>query len=295
MSELAFDKYQGLGNDFVLLDGDAALLDPADAELVRRLCDRRFGVGADGLLLAARPHSGGALRMVYYNADGSFAETCFNGLRCIALHAARTGRVRRGEEFIIESPTGDVRALVEEETDIARIELAGPSFVPAEVPILAEAEVIDAELEFSFGRVRGTALAIGNPHFVVWREGATLAQLRKESEKIGGAVERAPLFPRATNLELASVVDGSIVRMAVWERGVGPTLACGSGATATVCAGVREGRLPAGVPVKVLMAGGELTVAVAPDISRVIVVGGAAFVFSGSIEKRVIGLEVIAR
>jgi len=282
---LAFHKYQGLGNDFVLFDGEALkAFDPIDPLFIRWICDRRFGVGADGILLAVPPLARGAVRMIYYNADGSFSETCFNGLRCTALHAAREGWAKRGENFIVESPTGDVIALVETDSDLTRIELAGPSFEPEQVPVKSTFPVIESLLDVAGMPLTGTALSIGNPHFVVWRGQGDLEQLNRDSRLIGASVEKAEVFPRMTNFELARAVSPTEAIMAVWERGVGPTLACGSGATATVCAGVKAGRLNAGVPVKVRMAGGDLQIEVSPDFARVAVVGGATYVFSGSLQ-----------
>jgi diaminopimelate epimerase len=291
MTSLKFEKYQGLGNDFVLFSGDELryFAEPKP-DTIRRICDRRFGIGGDGILLAMRPSTGGATRMIYYNADGSFAETCFNGLRCIALHAARHGLARHDETFIIESPTGPITAMVAGGDGPASIEMAGPTFEPSKVPVQSAAEIIDRELGFAGFSLTGTALSIGNPHFVVWRENSSLSDLRVESERIGGAIEKAPVFPKFTNFELATVLHRTSIEMAVWERGVGPTLACGSGATATVCAGVRTGRLDADKPVKVRMPGGELSVEVDSKLKLARVVGGAEFVFSGEIDAGKVGL-----
>jgi len=284
MPHIPFYKYQGLGNDFIFFDGDAlGYFDPIRPRAVQRLCDRRFGIGADGIILVAPPTGAGVVRMKYYNADGSFSETCFNGLRCTALHAARAGLAGRGKEFIVESPTGDVMAFVPFEKDDVSIELAGPTFDPALTPVRSEKPLIDAAVEIAGMPLIGTALSIGNPHFVVWQGEGDLAALGRQTRLIGAAVEKADLFPNATNFELAVAHSREEVLMAVWERGVGPTLACGSGATATVCAGVRTGRLRAGTPVRVTMAGGTLSISVAEDFSRVTVRGGASFVFDGFI------------
>ncbi len=284
-----FYKYQGLGNDFILLDEDNALqFQTPKVKFIQALCDRRLGIGGDGLLIVLPPSTNAAIKMVYYNADGSFAETCFNGLRCVALHAVRSGRAKYNEPFIIESPTGPVNATVDALNGEASIELDGPNFNPEIVPVVSKNEVIEGRLAFAFGSMIGTALSIGNPHFVVWRENTSLVELTRESEQIGREVEKSHHFPQATNFELASLRSSSLIEMAVWERGVGPTLACGSGATATVCAGVKSGRLQPGKPIRVRMPGGELTVEVAEDFSRVRVVGGAKFVFDGNIELKII-------
>ncbi len=289
---ISFEKYQGLGNDFVLFDHEhAQFLAPANPAVIQSICNRRLGIGADGILLILPSETGATLKMMYYNADGSFAETCFNGLRCVALHALRSGRVKADETFIIESPTGPVTARVSSLSGQATIELDGPKFEPTQVPVESDRELIEGRLAFSFGSLIGTALSIGNPHFVVWRESAMLSELDAESRRIGGEVEKSHHFPRATNFELASVRTSSLVEMTVWERGVGPTLACGSGATATVCAGVKAGRLMAGHPIRVRMPGGELSVEVDADFGRVHVVGGADFVFNGTIPLKNIGLK----
>jgi diaminopimelate epimerase len=289
---LHFDKYQGLGNDFVLLDGEnALLLSPPKPEVIQAICNRRFGIGSDGLILILNPESTAAIKMIYYNADGSFAETCFNGLRCVALHAVRSGRVEYDTTFIIESPTGPVTASVDSTSGKASIELDGPSFNPALVPVISDREVIEERLSFAFGALQGTALSIGNPHFVAWQENTLLSELIKESKRIGADVENSRHFPRATNFELASVRSQSLVEMAVWERGVGPTLACGSGATATVCAGVKSGRLQSDRPINVRMQGGELSIEVDSNYRRVKVIGGEEFVFEGKISLSSIGLK----
>jgi diaminopimelate epimerase len=285
MSKIEFEKYQGLGNDFVLFFGESlAHFDPVNPAAIRWICNRKFGIGADGILLAARPVNGGAVRMIYYNSDGSFSETCFNGLRCMALHAVHHHLAKRGEEFIIESSAGKVRALVRTDSDKASTILAGPTFEPDFVPVKASGPVIEQQLNISGMPLIGTALSIGNPHFVVWRGQGDLDLLNNEVGLMGRQVERDPLFPRATNFELACAESPTSVLMAVWERGVGPTLACGSGATATVCAGVKTGRLAAGQPVTVKMAGGSLVIEASADLSQVKVEGGAEFVFSGSFD-----------
>lgn len=279
-----FYKYQGLGNDFILFDAEPeGLLDPAHPSWIRKLCDRRFGIGADGILFAAKPKSSGAIRMAYYNADGSFAETCFNGLRCTGLHAVRTGRAAVGKSFVIESPTGLVSAVYASPEEGVRMQLAGPNFDPARVPVAAGSPVIDSELTIAGRSMTGTALSIGNPHFVAWESTGGLEWLNERIRSVGGAVEKDPIFPRAVNFELAHRINPTEIEMAVWERGVGPTLACGSGATSTVCAGVKTGRLAAEKPVTVHMAGGDLRIIVAEDLSLVTVIGGADFVFEGEI------------
>jgi len=284
MNTVLFEKYQGLGNDFILIDLAAnPVVSIPQPDTMRRLCHRHFGVGSDGILLFSTT-SDRVVRMVYYNADGSRAETCFNGLRCIALHAVRTGLFKSGDEFTITTDADEVLARVEPDGNLVRLDIKGPSFKPSDAPITADHPVIDRELEFAGDKLVGTALSFGNPHFVAWVSEDDLDKLNQDVSRLGDAVVNSPLFPHGTNFELAAYNGGDEVLMAVWERGVGVTMACGSGATATVCAGVAAGRLPTEQPVKVKMAGGTLTITVHPDLARVTVVGEAAHVFSGSID-----------
>ena len=291
-----FHKYQGLGNDFVLVDGsknaNQVMPDPA---LIRAICDRRFGVGGDGMLVYDLLDAGSKVRMIYFNADGSRAETCFNGLRCIALHAVRVGDVATGKRFVIESDAGEVTALVLEQdsNEVIRtimppgeelVALMALSSHPQGDPPLTGAE---RDYRFAFGSLTGLELSLGNPHFISGVEDETIDGLSRDIRRIGGEVERAGHFPNGVNFELASLtVDGG-VRMAVWERGVGPTLACGSGATAAVCAGIVTGRLMLDRRVMVEMAGGKLGITLQSgedgNLAHLIVEGGAKHVFDGSI------------
>ncbi|MFH0764826.1 MAG: diaminopimelate epimerase, partial [Calditrichota bacterium] len=249
-----------------------------------RLCDRRLGVGSDGVLLFERAETPALARMIYFNSDGSRAETCFNGLRCVALHAARSGVVESGQEFSIQSDAGIVKARVESGFNGVSICMAGPEFDPSRVPLHLDQPVIETNLDFDRFSLTGTALSLGNPHFVVWKEDSELDQLNRLIFEWGAEVEHAVYFPARVNFEIASVVDPRTIHAAIWERGVGRTPACGSGATAAVCAGVKTGRLPVEQPIVVIMAGGRLTITPHTDLKQVSVTGEAAHVFNGQIE-----------
>jgi diaminopimelate epimerase len=284
MALIPFEKYQGLGNDFVLFDWRAQPhIGIPNPDVIKRLCDRRFGVGADGILVFRKEDRPTTVRMVYFNADGSRAETCFNGLRCIARHAVRTGILMTEQPFIIQSDAAPVNALVRGD-GLVQTEMPGPTFDPAQVPIVWDKEAIQQEFEFGSVQLTGTALAIGNPHFVVWEQDKDLSDLNEMVARIGAAVEQSPLFPHGTNLEIANYISPDRVEMAVWERGVGVTPACGSGATATVCAGVKIGLLPSDTLITVQMAGGEIRIQVDAGFRKVTVIGDATHVYSGSLD-----------
>lgn len=283
--QIRFDKYEGLGNDFVLIDRSVnPKIGPLEAEDVVRLCDRRFGVGADGVLLFSLEDNRLPVRMEYYNADGGRAETCFNGLRCIARHAVRRGVAALNEEFTILTDAGEVKATVSAGGEAVTTAMGGAVLEPERVPVKSEAPVVDRPLALKCGTISGTALALGNPHFVVWAEGGDLDVLNRKVAEQGDAVEHDPVFPRGVNFEIARVVGAQEALMAVWERGVGVTMACGSGATATAIAGVATGRFTAGKPIKISMRGGSLTVQVTPDLTQVLVTGPAHHVFSGTLD-----------
>lgn len=294
MKTIPFEKYQGLGNDFVLFDLVAdPVIQPPDTDLIARICNRRKGVGADGILLFCekRGSSSNAVRMIYFNADGSRAETCVNGIRCIALHAVRTNMFTRSDGFVVVTDAGNVDAVVDKETDTVETTFPGPELKSHQIRGEPAERMIDREFNFNGTVLVGTALSFGNPHFIVWRESGDLPEINREAELLGNLVEKSPHFPDGTNFEIAVKRTGDKMIMAVWERGVGITHACGSGAAAAVCAGVLSNRFQRRTPVEVQMTGGNLTITA--DLSEntpgiisgsVRVRGEAQHVFSGRLD-----------
>lgn len=245
-ASVAFDKYEGLGNDFVVVD--AADENAISIEEARSICDRRFGVGADGVLLVLPPRdSKNVARMRVVNADGSIPEMCGNGLRCVALHVART----RGNGWgAYETDAGLRGCLVEtssDETfvvvDMGIVKSLGPKIVPLGPG--ADGEKIEVRL--------GDA---GNPHAILF---GTFDDARIRA--VGPKIAENPLFPAGTNVEFARVENGEVT-LVVWERGVGLTLACGTGACATVAVGCDNGLLEWATPTKVHLPGGTLEITV---------------------------------
>jgi diaminopimelate epimerase len=264
---LAFEKMQGLGNDFVLVDArrDGRLM---TAEQASRLCDRHLGIGADGVLTLLPPKRDGAARLHVFNADGSVAEMCGNGLRC----AARVLMEESGADQVrIETDAGVLRCEAVSEAG-RRI---GTIRAEAGQPKVSAAETL------TVGRwpIRGFPVSLGNPHFVIF-EGTS----ESEWGELGPEIERHGRFaPARTNVEFARATgDGLVLR--VWERGVGFTLACGTGACATVAAACRAGLAESGQEVAVHLPGGTLWVELARDGSQVFMRGPAERVFAGSTE-----------
>ncbi len=274
MAERLF-KYHGLGNDFVVLDRRASGVD-LSAEASVFLCDRHRGVGADGVLVLL-PSTRGAARMVVHNADGSIAQMCGNGLRCAAKHLADRdgGRPSRLE---VETGAGVLGCQLEYEREqVATVELSmGPArLVAAHLPSGATGRPFVDQALPEFPEVKGTAVSMGNPHWVLF--GRPL----EEAGVLGPRLERAAAFPERTNVELARV-DGQGLALVVWERGCGLTQACGTGACAAVAAAVQTGRLPAGRWTDVKLPGGTLQIHVTADLSEVLLRGPATFVFEAA-------------
>jgi diaminopimelate epimerase len=267
-------KYHGLGNDFVVLDRRASGQDIAAEEAVR-LCDRRRGVGADGVLVLL-PSEGAAARMVVHNADGSIPEMCGNGIRCAVKHLV-DGAAEKPPKVDVDTGAGRLTCEVTYDAQGAASEVEvsmGPARLVA--PNLPSGQsgqpFVRAELPGAPG-VRGTAVSMGNPHLVLFDRPL------EEATELGPRLERHPLFPERTNVELVQQRSATELRIVVWERGVGFTQACGTGACATVAAGVVEERLPAETWIAAHLPGGPLQIRVSRDLSEVRMRGPATRVF----------------
>ena len=257
-----FEKWEGLGNDFVLLHApDGALDDRA----VRQICDRRVGVGADGVLLIESAADGreGPPRMIVRNADGSRPEMCGNGLRCVAGYLAPHGGsivvlTDAGEKECLVVPAGDDRVEVTVQMGVARL---GPDLV---VP-------------FGHRTHRFATVDMGNPHAVTfepWDEALV--------DALGPAASAYP--PGGTNVEFCTAMAGGLsISVVVWERGVGRTLACGTGACAVAVVACETERAPFSDPITVVLPGGALDVTVTPETREVRMRGPARRVFSGEV------------
>jgi diaminopimelate epimerase len=271
MASLTFEKYEGLGNDFVVVD--AASDAEISTELARALCDRRRGVGADGVLVLLPAHEPGvAGRMRVINADGSVPEMCGNGLRCAALHLARRMTARGVQELAIETDAG-VRVCVIEPGGEVTADMGFVSVGP------------DAILDVDGERVELTTADAGNPHAVLFRDSQQLRELSSaELARLGPRLATHPHFPNGANVELAVVTPAGI-RVLVWERGVGPTEACGTGACAVVAVASAKGKVPSDVPVRVFLPGGELVIQHDLTSGRTTMRGPARRVFAGTVPR----------
>jgi diaminopimelate epimerase len=257
---LPFSKYQGLGNDFLLLDG-RSLADPdfafgLTAEAVQRLCDRRFGVGGDGVILALPPQEGGELRMRIFNADGSEPEMCGNGIRCLARFLADSDGDGPGRCWQVETLAGRIVPRLLEDGTI-EVDMGPPFLEPARVPTtlpVGPHGLPEGEIEVAGLRLKVAAAGMGNPHVVIPVEDLASVDL----ESLGPALENHPAFPARTNVHFVQVLGAGHLVMRVWERGAGPTLACGTGARASLVACQRLGVCGEGA--RVDLPGGSLRI-----------------------------------
>ncbi|MHC4861544.1 MAG: diaminopimelate epimerase [Planctomycetota bacterium] len=253
---MRFTKMEGLGNDYVYVNGfEVEVADPS--ALARLISDRHLGVGSDGLILIL-PSESADVRMEMFNADGSRAELCGNGLRCVGAFAHRHGLVA-SPEMTVMTGAGPLGVHVLEADDAGRarvrIELGRPRLDRSEIPMLGSAgRVVREPIEAAGESLRITAVSMGNPHAVTYVDDVAAFPV----ERIGPALSTHPSFPNRTNVEFVEVRSETEVAQRTWERGTGETRACGTGAAAVTVAGILTGRT--GSPVTVHLLGGDLTV-----------------------------------
>ncbi len=279
---MKFVKMQGTGNDFILVEPKSEEKDWP--QLARAMCDRHFGVGADGLMLVL-PSQRADVAMRLFNVDGSEAEVSGNGVRCLVKYAVERGLTAATPGRVtVEAASGLLEAEVfakAGQVSSMRLAMGAPRFLPAEIPVLAETEppLLDLPLDIEGQRLRVTCLSMGNPHAVLF-----FAQPveRYPLEKVGPTVERYPSFPQRVNFGVARVLGRARMELRVWERGVGETLACGSGS----CAAMVAARLHHLVEdrVDISQPGGMLTVEW-DGRGEVYLTGPAEFVFEGEWKK----------
>ena len=290
---LPFTKVEGLGNDFLVVDlrpgrpaASAGGPSPEDPAVVRALCDRRFGVGGDGVL-AILPSKLGDARMRVLNSDGSEAEMCGNGIRCVAMLLHDTDPAMRRPTLRIETGAGVLECGLDVEGGQVRavaVDMGRPRLTRDEIPMRpgGAARVLREPITVRDRELQFTAVSMGNPHAVMFFESGT--PLRALAESYGPLLETAERFPNRTNVEFAHVRSDGEIDLVVWERGSGLTLACGTGACATVVAACLEERIAPGVATPVHLPGGALFITVAKDYGGVRMRGPAHRVFDAAID-----------
>ncbi|GAB4463944.1 MAG: diaminopimelate epimerase [Armatimonadaceae bacterium] len=279
MMNLPFTKMQGIGNDFVIVDCLAA--DAPSPDFIQRvsvhLCDRKFGIGSDGVILILPPASGSGndFTMRMFNPDGSESEMCGNGIRCFARFVQDQGYT---DKPVVRVDTlAGVKALELVGTDSVKVDMGKPGLDRADLPMLGESgTALGQEVDVNGETVAITGVSMGNPHAVFFVDDATDALINR----LGPPLEVHPLFPRRTNVHAVQVLGRDEIKMLTWERGAGRTLACGTGACACAVAAHLNGYTERRVLVH--LAGGDLRIEWEPD-GPVYMTGPATTVFSGTI------------
>ncbi len=284
--KLNFFKYHGAGNDFVMVDNrsdDRRIWNLLTPETIESLCTRHLGIGADGLIVAVRNDGKVPYSMGYFNADGTAAEMCGNGLRCLVRFLDDLGEgIREMDDVKIMTGAGVVACRFVEDDNI-QVAMPIPSFDPKDAKINHSGEAIQHSITVPglSEPITGTAVGVGNPHFVIYNnemwEGSEIHDIGARLAVLDD------VFPEGVNVGFARKESPDTCALVVYERGVGPTLACGSGAIAAIAAGIKEQHFKIEQVVNVRMPGGNLKVTIGRDWSVAVLEGPAERVFEGSV------------
>lgn len=278
---MQFTKWHGLGNDFVIVDGLKEKISDYKTAAIK-ICDRHFGIGADGLVLIL-PSERADFQMRIFNSDGSEAEMCGNATRCVARYVYENGLTAK-HSITLETGAGIIKPELifnGQEIKAVRVDMGMPRLQPREIPALAEEneQIINKPLTISDHTYRITCVSMGNPHTIIFVDDAKTVDLAK----VGPLIETDAFFPKKTNVEFIEVMDRENITMRVWERGAGITLACGTGACASVVASVLNEKIERKAAVH--LAGGSLFVEWNSNDNHVYITGTATKVFAGTYEK----------
>lgn len=272
MKRIEFTKMHGLGNDFIMINDLNNEYVNKEEKFAKKLCYRNFGVGADGVIFV-RKSKEAHIQMVIYNADGSYAEMCGNGIRCFAKYVYDKN-ICRENPMKIESGDGIKEAVLYEENGKAQsvqINMGTYSLYPEKVPVLSKDEVIDKEIEIDGEKIRVTSMLMGVPHTMVFGE------LDNIDVELGKVIEHMNMFPKKTNVNFCEVVSKEEIKVKTWERGAGATMACGTGSCASVIAANILGLT--GNKVQVQVPGGKMVVEIKED--GIFMTGPAEISFEG--------------
>ncbi len=279
--KLNFTKMQGCGNDYVYINGfTQKVIQEQKPELVRKISDRHFGIGGDGAIFI-NPAKEADFEMEMYNADGSRSEMCGNGIRCVGKYVYDYGLTNQTEFSVVSG--GKIKYLtltVEDGKAVqVKVNMGNPILIPEQIPVVAKGDtVIDESIMVQGEEYKMTCVSMGNPHAVVFVENVKEFPLNE----IGPYFESHERFPNRTNTEFVQIVDCNHIKMRVYERGTGETLACGTGCCASVVASVLNGLTDNQVYVEVL--GGELYIEWNREENQIYMTGPAVTVFEGEID-----------
>ena len=274
---IAFSKYHGLGNDFILIDNRHSAEPILTSEQAVKWCDRNFGIGADGVIFLLT-ETNDEHRMRIFNSDGSEPEMCGNGIRCLAKFMQDLNIPTTDGKYQIQTGAGLIVPQMDADGQVT-VDMGKPFLTAAEIPTTlgdSDHKVINVPLEVGGKTWNVTTVSMGNPHCMTFVDDVDTIPLAE----VGILFEHHPVFPKRTNTEFVEVVNRSYVKMRVWERGAGATLACGTGACATVVAGVLNDLCDRTCTVN--LPGGDLKIQWSEESDRILMTGPATLVFTGS-------------
>lgn len=276
---IKFTKMQGCGNDFIIIDHEEALkADMHKDKLAKLICDRHFGVGADGLIIPNTEVEDADIGWFFYNSDGSTAQMCGNGMRCFAKYVHDKGLVDK-KSFSVKTLAGIIQPEILEDGRV-RVNMSSPIFESEKIPFLP-AKNLNYKIAVRNRIFEGNAVSMGNPHFVIFVDKSE--NLLELAKNYGPEIETAVEFPEKTNVEFIKIKSYKKIELCVWERGCGITLACGTGACASVVAGIMNGYVENNVDVELL--GGMVNVVWNGSPNKpqgdVFLTGPAEYVFEG--------------
>lgn len=279
MTKVKFTKMQGLGNDFILFDTkEFEKINMPQAELAVKLCDRHFGIGADGIFVVNHNPSQGDIGWLFLQSDGSTSQMCGNGMRCFAKYVYDKGYVSK-KQFAVETLAGLIKPEILDNGSV-KVNMSKPILEPAKIPFKGEYN-LNYEIECQDKKFIVNAVSMGNPHCIIYSDRDT----RTEALTYGAGLEKHAIFPEKTNVEFVKIISRQEINVDVWERGCGITLACGTGACASAVASILNGYCDNRV--KVNLPGGSLTIDWAGNSQNtdfdVFMTGDAQYVFEGEI------------
>ena len=279
-----FSKYSGLGNDFIILDANQGNIPDSilsgHAIPIKQICHRRFGIGADGVILSLPSRNNADARMRIFNSDGSEAEMCGNGIRCLVRFLHDTNKVSLNQSLVIETLAGPIGAQINNNSSIS-VDMGKPTFIPSEIPTLLEQNLLgipEGKISILGEEIVIRAVGMGNPHMIVY-----VKDIRKVPLNTWGSqLESHVTFPAKTNVHFVQTISRSKLAMLVWERGSGETLACGTGACACAVMTRTLGLCESNIQIK--LPGGNLNINWPDNKSNVTMLGPAQLICSGQFE-----------
>ncbi len=273
---IKFTKMQGIGNDFVVIDAISQTIN-LNSEQIRQLSNRHFGIGCDQLLMVEKPtHPDADFRYRIFNADGGEVEQCGNGARCF-VRFVHDQKLTNKTQICVETANGLIHPKLEND-GLVTVNMGSPRFEPSQIPFITEQSALTYQLNFETTQIEISTVSMGNPHVVQIVNSVDNAPLQTQ----GPLIENHVQFPQRVNAGFMQIINQHEIKLRVFERGAGETLACGTGACAATVTGIRLGKLVS--PVKVTMRGGDLNISWEGNNAAVMMTGPALSVFTGEIE-----------